>query len=266
MVVDLHPLDLADGRHPDEGAAVGEFLVTVFVVQRGIPAPGRLEGIGEGGRRGRIDERGADVLAVRLRGVHQLGDPGQAAVRAGDHLHLLVGEALDVVHGEHDAGLAKVPGRAEQRLLDRDGVHGVPVDQQRARREMLAGQPERIGVVPLLGPVVVDQGQPDAVPGLQRGHPVPDRAGRVADHDGDVAQTDRSQIAQGDVEDGDGAALASTGDRQQGLGQPVRVRSQPPARACRQDHSDQALSPSASSGLAGTSHTVRKSQMNSNQR
>ena len=97
--------------------------------------------------------------------------------------------------------------------------------------------------------------------GLQRGHPVPDRAGRVADHDGDVAQPDRGQVAQGDVEDGDGAV-----DRQQGLGQPVRVRPQPPARACRQDHSDQALSPSASSGLTGTSHTVRNSQMNSNQR
>jgi hypothetical protein len=68
VVVDLHPLDLADGRHPDEGTAVGEFLVTVLVVQRGIPAPGRLEGIGERGRGGRVDERGADVLAVRLRG------------------------------------------------------------------------------------------------------------------------------------------------------------------------------------------------------
>src|SRR6185437_12909406 len=76
VVVDLYPLDLADGRHPDEGAAVGEFLVAVLVVQRGVPAPGRLEGVGERGRGGRVDERGADVLAVRLRGVHQLGDPG----------------------------------------------------------------------------------------------------------------------------------------------------------------------------------------------
>ena len=56
------------------------------------------------------------------------------------------------------------------------------------------------------------------------------------------------------------------GDRQQGLGQAVRVRPQPSARACRQDHSDQALSPSAGSGLAGASHPVTNSQMNSNQR
>ena len=101
---------------------------------------------------------------------------------------------------------------------------------------------------------------------LQRGGPDPHRVRRVADDDHDVAQADRGQVAQRDVEDGYLAVLASTGDRQQGLGQAVRVRPQPPARACRQDHSDQALSPSAGSGLAGASHPVTNSQMNSNQR
>ena len=57
MVVDLYPVDRADGRDPDHAAAVGELLEAVFVVQRGIPAPGRLEG-GRQRRRGlRADQR-----------------------------------------------------------------------------------------------------------------------------------------------------------------------------------------------------------------
>ena len=231
MVVDLHPVDLADGSDPDLSAPVGELLVAVLVVQRGVPAPGRLQRLGQRRRGLRADERGPDVLAVRQRGIHQLGDPGEPAVRAGDHLHLLVGETLDVVDGDDDARPAD---RGEQRLLDRDGVHRVPVDQQRARGEVVTGQPERVGVVPLLGPVVVHQREPDPVLPLQRGGPIPHRVRRVADDDHDVAQADRGQVAQRDVEDGDLAGLANPVDRQQGLGQRVRVRPQPrPAPAAR---------------------------------
>ena len=236
MVVDLHPLDLADGRHPDRASPVDELGEAVLVVQRGIATPGGLEGRGERRRGGGPDEGGADVLAVSQRGIHQLADPPEAAARADDHLHLLLAEALDVVDGDDDAGRGASTGRlrGQQRFLHRDRVHGVPVDQQRARREVVTGQPERIGVVPLLRPVVIDQRQPDSVPPLQDGRPFPHRVRRVADHHRDVAQTDRGQVAKRDVQDGDPAV-----DRQQRLGQQVRVRPQPSPGACGEDHPDQ---------------------------
>ena len=118
-----------------------------------------------------------------------------------DDLHLLVGERLDVVHGEHDAGLRRP--RASSVCSTATGCTVSPLTSSAPCGEVLAGQPQRVGVVPLLGLVVVHQGQPDAVLGLQRGRPVPTALGRVADHDGDVAQPDRGEVAQGDVEDRD---------------------------------------------------------------
>ncbi len=135
-------------------------------------------------------------------------------------------------------------------------MHRVPVDQQRARREMLAGQPERVGVVPVLGPVVVHQREPHAVIPLQAAELVADRVRRVADHDHDVGQPHRGQVTQGDVEDRDLAV-----DRQQGLRQRVSVRPQPAAGAGREDHPYQLWSPTA-----GSNHPLRKSQQKSNQR
>jgi hypothetical protein len=113
-------------------------------------------------------------------------------------------------------------------------MHRIAVDQQRARREMLAGEPERVGVVPVLRPIIVHQRQADPVVSLEVRHPVPDRVRRVADHDHDVTQPHRGQVAQRDVEDGDLAV-----DGQQGLRQRVGVRPQPAACAGREDHSYQ---------------------------
>ena len=102
---------------------------------------------------------GADVLAEGLGRVHQLRDLRELSIRGEDGLHLLVSQLLDVVDGEQDARAAV----GEQGLLDAHRVHGVAVDQQRALREVVTGQPERVGVVPLLGLVVVHEGDLDAV-------------------------------------------------------------------------------------------------------
>ena len=239
MIVDLDPLDVSDRRDGDRAAPVGQFLEAVLVIQRGVTTPGGVQGRRERFRRGRSNERRADVLAAGLRGVHQLSDPRDQAVRADDDLHLLLREALDVIDGQDEADLVIVglivPGQAiaafrggEQRLFHRDRMHRVPVDQQRARREMLAGQPQRVGVVPLFRPVVVDQRQPHPVVTLEAGGPVPDYVRRVADHDHDVTQPHRGQVAQGDVQDGD-----LTVDWQQGFRQLVGVRPQPATRAGR---------------------------------
>ncbi len=150
MIVDLDPLDVPDRRDGDRAAAVGQFLEAVLVIQRGVTAPGGVQRRRERLRRGGSDERRADVLCVGLRGVHQLADPRDQAVRADDDLHLLVGETLDVIDGQDEADLV-IPGRVvraraiagrrggQQRLFHRDRMHRIPVHQQRARREMLAG-------------------------------------------------------------------------------------------------------------------------------
>ena len=80
-----------------------------------------------------------------------------------EDLHLLVGEALLAVDGEQDAGAAGL----QQALLDASRVHRVAVDEQRAVGEGLAREPERVGVVPLLGAVVEDELEPHVVPLLE---------------------------------------------------------------------------------------------------
>ena len=63
MVVDLDPLDVADGGHVDREAAVDELLVAVLVVEVGVALEGGLQRVGElvGGLG--LDEGDADVLA-----------------------------------------------------------------------------------------------------------------------------------------------------------------------------------------------------------
>jgi hypothetical protein len=103
MIVDLDPLDVSDRRDGDRAAPVGQFLEAVLVIQRGVTTPGGFERRRERRRGGSPDERRADVLTVGDRGVHQLGDPGDHAVRADDDLHLLLGQALDVIDGQDEA-------------------------------------------------------------------------------------------------------------------------------------------------------------------
>src|ERR1019366_7541798 len=107
----------------------------------------------------------------------------QQPAGAEDYLHLLVGELLDVVDRENGVRLPATVAypRGEQRLLDADRVHGVPVDQQHALAEALAGEPERVGIVPLLRPGVVHQLDGDAMPVLEVGYPVRNGPCRVAD-------------------------------------------------------------------------------------
>src|SRR5215471_2304229 len=77
VVVDLDPVDNPDRRHTDLPAPVGELLVAVLVVQAGIAPPGGLQRVRERAGGAGLDQGGADVLAVRGRGVHLLGDPRQ---------------------------------------------------------------------------------------------------------------------------------------------------------------------------------------------
>ena len=109
--------------------------------------------------------------------VHQLGDPRQAPVRVDDRPSSPRRRASSPCRGR---GGCPGPRGGQQGLLDRDRVHGVAVDQEHAVGHVVAGAPQRVGVVPLLGLVVVHQGELDAVPLLERGLALLDRAGGVA--------------------------------------------------------------------------------------
>src|SRR4029453_16626383 len=74
VVVALPPLDLPNSGHSNLTPPIDELLITVLIVQFGVAPPGRLERIGQGRRGGRLDQRGADVLAVRLRRIQPLVD------------------------------------------------------------------------------------------------------------------------------------------------------------------------------------------------
>jgi hypothetical protein len=89
---------------------------------------------------------------------------------------------------------------------------------------VFTGQPERVRVVPLLGLVVVHQGEGHAVPLLEGGPAGLDRIGGVADHDRDVREPHRGEVAQRDVQD---RGLAVDGDQR--LRERVGVRAQPAA-------------------------------------
>jgi hypothetical protein len=146
-------------------------------------------------------------------------------------LHLLVGELLDVVDGEQD--VARL-GRRQQRLLHRDRVHGVAVDQQRPLGEVVAGAPQGVGVVPLLGLVVVHEGELDSVALLQLPLAIVYGLRRVPDDDHDLAQPHRGEVPQRDVHD-----RRLTVDRHERLGQRVGVRPQASSGSSGQHHSQQ---------------------------
>src|SRR5262249_47350640 len=92
VVVDLGPPARAEPCGRDLAAAVHELLVAVLVVEVRVALPGGLQRVGERSGRGRLQQRGADVLTVRARRVHELGDTRQVPVAVEDDLHLLVGE------------------------------------------------------------------------------------------------------------------------------------------------------------------------------
>ena len=240
MIIDLNPVDRPDRRDGDLAAPVSEFLVAVFVIEARVPPPGRLQGGGERRRGGSLDERGADILAVGGGRIELLVDRGQQAAPGQDDLHFLVREPLDVVDREDDVRPAPAirRPRGQQRLLDADRMHGVPVDQQDPLAEVLAGQPQRVGVVPFQRAVIVDQLQRDPIAALQARGPVGDDRGRVPDHDDDLGEPHRSQVAQRDVQDGGLACY-----REQRLGQLISLRTEPSGGSRRQDHADQRLTP-----------------------
>src|SRR5262249_44834257 len=99
-------------------------------------------------------------------------------------------------------------------------------------------QPQRVGVVPLLGPVVVDQVQPYAVRALELGLAVAHRVGPVADHDRHIGQTDRRQVTQREVEDRELAVY-----RYERFRQMIRIWPQPPTRTSGQYQTDHAKRP-----------------------
>src|SRR3954469_1611277 len=74
VVVDLDPLDVADRRGAHAAAAVGELLEAVLVVELRVALPGRLERAGEVAGRFGLDQREADVLALRGGRIERLVD------------------------------------------------------------------------------------------------------------------------------------------------------------------------------------------------
>ena len=132
---------------------------------------------------------------VRVGRVHQLGDPLHALVAVRDDLHLLVGEVLHGVEGEDD--LLAVAAGGEQGLLDGDRVHGVAVGEHHALLANVTGAPQGVGVVPLLGLVVVDEGELEAVLLLQRRLALVDGLLAVADDDRDLGEADLGEVRAG---------------------------------------------------------------------
>ena len=94
-------------------------------------------------------------------------------------LHLLLAERLLGIRGEHDARSA----RGENRLLDARRVDSVTVDEDGSAGEVLARDPQRVGVVPLLRFVIEDQLELDAVFALERLLALVDAVRREAGHD-----------------------------------------------------------------------------------
>ena len=237
MVVDLDP----GGADGDAGGA--------DLLARGRPAPGsrpRSRGPGRA-RRSPAGRRRAAATAEPSIRVAPMYSPCAVAgsislvmrvevpVGADLDLHLLVGERLVRVDGEEDLR----PARRQQRLLDRDRVHRVAVDHQDAVRHVLAGRPHGVGVVPDLGLVVVHQRERDAVAALEVRLALLDRVGGVPDDHDDLAQVDRGEVAQGDVQDGRVAV-----HRHQRLRQRVGVGAETASGTGGQHHADHRCVPS----------------------
>ena len=126
----------ADRRDADPPAAVGELLEAVLVVETGIAPPGGLERLGQPAGGLGLDQRDADVLALRGRGVERLVDPVHEPVRREMELHLLLAQRLLVVHREHEVRTT----RLEHALLDRGWVHRVAVHEHGALGQGIAAR------------------------------------------------------------------------------------------------------------------------------
>ena len=171
-------------QRPDRGdphrcaAGVDQLLVAVLVVEVGVALEGGLQGVGQRIGRTGLDQGRADVLAVRLGGVHQLGDPAHPA---GLSRTTFISSSASDFWSSSASRMPAAPSgsRAASRVSSTvDGVHRVAVDEQSALGEVVTREPQRVGVVPLLGLVVVHQGEPDAVPRLEGGLPLLDGLGR----------------------------------------------------------------------------------------
>src|SRR5690606_2082230 len=152
-------------------------------------------------------------------------------------------QRLDVVQREDDPPALAAGG--EQGLLDGDGVHGVAVGEDHAVLEGVTAAPQGVGVVPLLGLVVVDEGDLQAVLGLQGRAALVDGLLAVADDHGGLGEADLGEVGEGEVEHRWFALYTRGPHRHQRLGKAVGVGAQTPSGAGRQHEADHAGSPSS---------------------
>ncbi len=73
-------------------------------------------------------------------------------------------------------------------------MDGVAVGEDDALGDDVTGAPQGVGVVPLLGLVVLDEGELDAVAPLQGGPALDDGFLAVADDDGGVGEADLGEV------------------------------------------------------------------------
>src|SRR4029453_122972 len=199
VVVDLHPFDIADGNRCDRTATVDERLKAVLVEQIWVTLPGALERPTQMTAGGGVDEGRADVRGVSKRRHQELADPGDPPGGVDREFHLLLGEWLRIVHRKDEAAPAP-PG--EEGPLYARRMHRVPIDKQHTFPQVIASQPEGIAVVPLRGPVVMDEAQAHSVGLLERLVPAEDGIGPVADDEDNVGDLHAGEITQREIEDG----------------------------------------------------------------
>jgi hypothetical protein len=120
-------------------------------------------------------------------------------------------------------------------------VDGVAVDEDRAVGEGLAREPERVGVVPLLGSLVEHELESDAVSLLERRRPLLDPCRGEPRDDNHVADPDRAEVREGDVED-----RAPVVEGKKRLRKGLRQRMEPPSGPGREHKASH--SPSQPSG------------------
>jgi hypothetical protein len=111
-------------------------------------------------------------------------------------------------------------------------VDGVAVHEQSTLAEGLARQPQRVGVVPLLGPGVDHKLEVHVVPVLEVTPARLDAVGREARHHDDVLDAYGAEVGKGEIEN-----RAAVRKRQQRLRQVVGERLQPAPGARGEDDS-----------------------------
>src|SRR3954452_17190264 len=125
-------------------------------------------------------------------------------------------------------------------------MHRVAVGQQHTAGEVLAGAPQRVAVVPLQRLRVEDQFELEPVALLQLRDALGDALRGEPGHDHRALEADGGEVAERDVED-----RAVAVDRQQGLGQALRLAAETRSRACGEHHADHWPSSSSSSYMTG---------------